>query len=466
MLDSIIVGLYLLIALAVGVIASKFVKSDDDYNTGGKNYSGIMIFATLSASFLGGGFTIGLAEKTYTYGIVFILAIWGFSLKEILIAKLIAPRMENFQKDCVTVGDIMEKGYGKNAKIISGIASILCCGGIIGAQVAACGNILHILMDIPPQVGSLIAASIVVAYASVGGLKSVVIVDVLHFCVLIIMVPVILFFGLNYVGGATNLFESMPTYKLLPFGEIGLFSFAILFASFFLGETLVPPYVQRLLIGKNSLETEKGTVYSGLMSIIFFTVIGVIGMIASNIAPEIESKFALPYVINNVMPIGLKGCAVAAMLAIIMSSADAFLNATSIGVKNDLLKPLGLSKVANISDLNLSRLITLLIGAVAIAFALTTSSVIDILLYSYQFWTPFILIPLVAVIFGFKSSQKAFLFSAMVGIITLVAWNIFEPFSIGIDGALEGVIFGVIMNSLAFYGFSYMLPKDAKMLAI
>ena len=145
MIDNIIVISYLLLTVIVGLKVSSSVKSDQDYINGGKNYSALTIFATLSACFIGGGFTIGLAEKTYLYGFVFIIAIWGFSVKEILIAKFIAPKMKAFQATASTVGDIMELNYGKGAKILSGIASLLCCGGIIGAQVAACGNIIYIL---------------------------------------------------------------------------------------------------------------------------------------------------------------------------------------------------------------------------------------------------------------------------------------------------------------------------------
>jgi SSS family solute:Na+ symporter len=450
MIDNIIVIAYLLITLILGLTVSTFVKSEKDFVTGGSNYSAWIIFATLSGSFLGGGFTIGLAEKTYLYGLIFVVAIWGFSLKEILIAKFIAPRIHRFQGKALTVGDIIEEGYGRSAKIISGFASLVCCGGIIGAQVAACGNILYTLTGMSPITGSIIAAGIVVIYATAGGMKSVVTVDVLHFTVIVIMIPLVLFFGLKQIGSIDEFLRLVPNSHLKIFGNLGSVSLAILFISFFLGETLIPPYVQRLLIGKNSYETEKGTLLSGLLSIVFFLIIGLIGIVALAIDNSIEPKFALPFVITNTMPVGIKGLAIAAMVAVIMSSADSFLNATSVAVKNDLLKPLGLTNSKYISEVNISRLVTFIIGAVAIAFALTTSSVIDILLYSYQFWTPFMLIPLVSVILGIKSSKTAFLGAALCGISSVVIWNIFEPFSIGIDGALEGVIVGVIMNTIAF----------------
>lgn len=449
MLDGFIVAFYLCLTLALGIYVAKQVKSPEEYKTGGRNYPAWIILATLTASFIGGGFTIGLAEKTFSYGILFILAMWGFSVKEVLIAKLIAPRMHAFH-DATTVGDIMEISYGPKTKIFTGVASLLVCGGIIGAQVAACGNILYIFLGLPKIYGSLITAGIVVIYASYGGMKSVVTVDVLHFAILIVMLPLALFFGLQAVGGLDTVLTHVPPNYLDPTSQLGWATLLVLFLSFFFGETLIPPYIQRLLIGKTTEATEKGTLWSGLISFPFFLIIGCIGMVAFVLSPTLMPSTALPFVIENTMPIGLKGLAIAAMLAVVMSSADSFLNSTATALSGDVLKPLNLTGKTVNNELWISRVVTLVIGVVAIVFALSVPSVLDILLYSYQFWTPFILVPLVAAIFGVRSSDKVFLISAAVGIITLVGWNTLSAGAM-IDGALEGVILGIFTNAICFF---------------
>ena len=452
MIDIIIVGIYLTLVLVLGLYSSRKVTSSKEFISGGGQYKALAIFATLTASFIGGGFTTGLAEKTFTYGIVFILAIWGFSLKEYLISKFIAPKMDQFKDKAVTTGDIMEISFGKSAKIFTGIASILVCGGIIGAQFLACGNILNILLGLPQTTGSLLVAAIILIYSSLGGLRSVVIADILHLSVLITVLPLVMFFGIHYAGGMEKIIATLPETHLEPFGKIGFGSFIIVFLSFFFGETLIPPYVQRLLIGKTANETAKGTLYSSLISLLFFAIIGIIGLSAYVIDPTLEAHKALPFVIKTTMPVGLKGLAIAAMIAVVMSSADSFLNATSIALKKDILQPLGFTFDQNPSkDLLASRLITLILGVIAITASLLSTSTLDLLLYSYQFWTPFILVPLIAAILGVRANAKTFIFPAIYGILTLLVWNIYNPLSIGVDGALEGVIAGIIVNSIAFY---------------
>lgn len=464
MIDLAIIVIYLLIVLYIGLSASKKVNTSEDYATGGRQYKSFAILATLTASFVGGGFTIGLAEKTFMYGIVFILAIWGFSFKEYLIARFIAPRMDYFRGKADTTGEIMEIGFGQTAKIITGIASILVCGGIIGAQFLACGNILNIFLGFDPHVGSLIVAAIILIYSSMGGLKSVVAADILHFCTLIIMLPLVMYFGIEYAGGIDKVLSSLPKQHMEPLGKIGLLPFILVFLSFFFGETLIPPYVQRLLIGKSSYETSKGTLYSSFISILFFGVIGFIGLIAYSLDSQLLAYTALPYVIKMAVPIGFKGLAIAAMLAVVMSSADSFLNATSISMRKDVLSPLGI-KIGNTakSDLLASRVTTFVIGLVAVFFSLISTSALDILLYSYQFWTPFILVPLTAVILGVRANSSVFVFSAILGMGTLVVWNKLTPYSTGIDGALEGVLAGILVNSIAFILFLQVYRSGLKL---
>jgi hypothetical protein len=53
-------------------------------------------------------------------------------------------------------------------------------------------------------------------------------------------------------------------------------------------------------------------------------------------------------------------------------------------------------------------LINVLTGIIAIIFAGKFKSILDILLYSYNFWSPVVLTPLVMAILGFKTKAKHF----------------------------------------------------------
>lgn len=443
--EYVIVFGYLLFILGLGIWAGRKVKSFNEYAVGGRSYGALIIFMTLSASFIGGGFTMGNAEKVFLIGIANIVCLWGFSLKEILVSRFIAPRMNHFP-DAISVGDVMEKNYGKPGKIVTGIFSVFLCAGILGAQVGGIGYISNLFLGIPVIYGILIGTGIVIIYDTVGGMRAVVATDVMQFLTLAIGIPLTLILGIHYVGGVGTLCSHVPPAHLSILGNMSALKFVSLFLTFLLGETLVPPYVRRLFIGKDQVHTAKGTLWSGIFSIPFFFITGIIGLIALIITPELDANLALPTVIGTVLPIGIRAMVIAAVIAVVMSSADSFLNSASIAFIQDIVRPLSRQRLSEKRGLFLVRLSTLITGALAIIFAVKIKSILDILIYAYNFWAPIILIPLAATLLGVTSGKVTFFLSAIAGIIGVVVWD----YLLGSPGEFSGLIVGVMSNMTVF----------------
>jgi SSS family solute:Na+ symporter len=227
---------------------------------------------------------------------------------------------------------------------------------------------------------------------------------------------------------------------------MGAWAFVSLFLTFVLGETLVPPYVQRLLIGKSAGHTARGTLYSGLFSIPFFAVTGGIGLVALTLDPELNPNMALPYVIKEVLPLGLKGLVVAGIIAVVMSSADSFLNGAAVALSNDVVQPLRRKPLSDGQALMLAKCTTLLVGALSIVFALKIKSILDILIYAYHFWAPVIVIPLAAAFFGIRARSRVFLWGCGAGLLVMCVWN----YILHSPGGVDGLTMGVLANGLVF----------------
>ncbi|EMR14034.1 twin-arginine translocation pathway signal [Methylophaga lonarensis MPL] len=455
MTESAIVLIYLLLVLMIGLLAGRNIRDMQDYALAGKSFGFLVIFATLSASFIGGGFSMGNAEKVYLVGISNIVALWGFSLKELWVARYVAPRMAQYP-DAISVGDIMEPHYGRGARIFSGIFAIALCAGILGAQIGAMGYVFHIFLGLEAIWGILLGCGIVIAYSTVGGMRSVVWTDVIQFVVLAVGIPLTLYFGLQHIGGWQVLTETVPsTHLSLPTEPLMLLALLSLFLTFMLGETLVPPYLQRLLIGRENRDVVKGSLLSGLFSIPFFAVTGLIGLVALVMQPDLNANLAMPFVIQEAVPPVLQGIVAAAIISIIMSSADSFLNAASISFSNDVLRPLRHQPISDRAELRLARATTLLIGIAAVIFAISIDSVIDILIMAYNFWAPTVLVPLTMAILGVYVSKKRFVYGAVAGISVALIWNglLSGPWQI------DGLVLGTLANLLAFIAVDRQAAK-------
>ncbi len=451
MINIIILTVYLAAIIVIGIVTGRKVNNIVDFAVAGKNYSAFVIFATLSASFIGGGFSTGNAEKVFTYGIANIIFLFGFSLQVILVALFIAPKMGNY-RNAITAGDIMGQHYGTAAKIITGFLSVIVCAGILGAQVGAMGYVFNVFTGIPRIWGVLLGCSIVILYSTIGGMRAVVATDVLQFVILAAGIPLTLVLSIFHAGGVEQILSKVPaTHFTLLAGRFTVVSFASLFLTFLVGETLVPPYVQRLLISKDVRITARGTFYSGLFSIPFFIIAGLIGLVALSINPDLNPNHALPFIIMNALPVGISGLVIVAMISIIMSSADSFLNSAAVSIVNDIVVPLKKEKMSDSLQLKLAKATNLLVGILSIVFALKIESVLEILIYSYNFWAPIILVPFVSAVAGLKVGAKNFFAGALGGAAVYALSAVYLSKVI----ALDSIIFGVLGNLVFFYGYYF-----------
>lgn len=445
MLDNAIILVYLTGILTLGMWSGRKLKSLKDFSLSHATYGPFVIFATLSASFIGGGFSMGNASKVFLFGIGNIVALWGFSIKELLVAKLIVRNVNRFE-GAISAGDIMGRAYGRAAQIITGIFSILLCAGIVGAQVGAMGDVFHIFLEMPELWGILIGCGIVILYSTVGGMRAVVVTDVVQFCILAVGIPLALVMGIAKVGGISGLRDAIPPGHFSIINSARpLVPFISLFLTLMLGEALVPPYVQRLLIGRDLKATARGTLWSGIFSFPFFAITGCIGLVAVAFDCNMDSTLAMPNVIKSALPIGLRGVVVAGVISIVMSSADSFLNGAATGCVNDIIGALS-GDISPKKELFLARTTNLLVGVLAVVVAVSIPNILDILIFAYSFWAPTILVPLAAALLGFRTSNTAFATGVTLGVVGTVAWK----YGLGDPQGFDGLVFGIFCNLLGF----------------
>ena len=278
-LDIGIVLLYLAVLVGMGLRGGRQVKSAGDFTASGGRYGTLVLFASLSASFIGGGYSSGNAARAFENGIGTTLALFGFSLAMILIGRFIVPGVGRFS-GVSTAGGVIGRAYGRRARVLSGLFIFLCSAGMVGAQMEAIGLVFHVLLGVKPLTGVLIGFGIVLVYSTAGGLQSVIAADMVQFTLLAVGMPLLLVMSLLRAGGAGAVLDAVPDAYFNPFNGTTPAAFFSLFLTMMLGEALAPPYTQRLLIGRSPRSTAKATILSGLFSIPFFVITGLIGLSA------------------------------------------------------------------------------------------------------------------------------------------------------------------------------------------
>ena len=442
--DTGMVVLYLGILVWIGLRGGKEVKKAGDFTASGGRYGTFVIFASLAASYIGGGYSSGNAAHAFSGGVGMTVALFGFSLSTILIGKFLVPGVRRFE-GISTVGGLIGRSYGRAARVLTGGFSFLCCAGVVGAQMGAMGMVFNVILGIPPRLGILIGCGIVLLYSTTGGLQSIILADMVQFVMLAVGMPLLLVMALSRAGGVGAVLEAVPAAYLNPLNGTTLPGFLSLFLTMMFGEALAPPYTQRLLIGKNPKGTARATVLSGLFSIPFFMITGMIGMTAYALRVTNDAGTAMPALVQAVLPVGIRGIVMASMVSIILSAADGFLNGASVGLVCDtvlILRP-GMSDKAQLWWL---RAVNLATGLAAVAVAFVLPDIFNILVLAYSFWSPLILVPLAAALLGVKSNGRAFRGALLAGLASSLGWNLLLHKPWGIDGA----VIGMVCNLLVF----------------
>jgi solute:Na+ symporter, SSS family len=457
-IDITIVAIYLIITLIVGIWKGRNIKSMQEYAVADRNYPVPILVATIAATWYGGGDTIGVAEKSFSLGIIVILLSMLNSVPKFFIGSLIAPRMKHF-KNAISAGDIMGNLYGTSAKVITGVAGLGLSMGYIGAQIASLGYVLNCFFGIDPLIGIYVSAGIVIIYSAFGGIKSVTATDVIQFGAIVVVIPQMAVIAFNKVGGFQGLINNIEPSKLDFFPDY-MTNFDLIFTILvYITPFLNPAMVQRLLLAKNSKDMAKSFKISALIDLAFYFMVGIIGLSALALNSALEPSEAFFYIISETLPIGIKGLAIVGLLAVIMSTADSYLNVASISLVHDIITPFN----KNITDktlLGLSKLMSVLIGLGGIWMATAHDSIFDIVHTALDFWGPIVVAPLILGILGFIASSRTFFISGFIAILTyFVLKSITTTNPLGLSTALIPSMF---INAFIFLCLYYLFDKKNK----
>ncbi len=440
--DVTIIIAFLIATLRIGISSGKKIKTFSDYAIGNRKFSDFAIFCTVTATAIGGTTTMGGVGKSYEIGITQFLAQIGMPISFIIVGTFFARRFGNYY-GCYSLGDMFYKAYGLTGKVLAGITGCIYEILGIGLQFIAMGTAVNILTGLSYMTSLLISASIILIYTGRGGIRAVTFTDVLQFMVLILAIPILLTTVLEKIGGAHAFVMQLPKSHITITGE-NFHRYLFLLFPLML-PTLSPIHIQRLLMTNNREQGVKA--YYNLCWIYSFVAIMIIflGLTAKVLFPHLHrADQALFTLITNCLPVGILGIAIIGILAVLMSTADSFLNSGSIMLVNDVILPFVKQDLQEATKLKMARIASLFIGIAAIIFASQRTGLFETKILVRTIWLSIILSPLYFLLFNMKISVKGLIISALIGLGTFILWNFnIKPIT-KIDGLFPGFFANVI----------------------
>lgn len=397
MLDILIVILYFVGMLSVGayVYAKGKASRADSFFVADRGGTVLAIGGSLCATIIGASSLIGMAGLGFERGLTGAWWLLVGCVGLFILAAFFAGKVRKF--GLYTLPELVEQQYDKRAGMVASILIVIAWIGVVAAQIVAASVVLSILVPYSLSVLMIISASVFIIYTVLGGQHSIIRTDFVQSSILIAGILVCFFCLLVHLGGISEIAMSLPAEHFsFPvssnFSWLDLASFLIL-----VGSTYVvgPDIYSRLFCAKNEKTAKSSALLVGLVMIPLAFLIVIIGMGARVLFPDIASEQAFSTVVQGVLPIGISGLVIAALLAAIMSSADTCLLTTSTILTEDIYRRIS-PNLSERKGLLISRIGIVLIGIVALIFALNLGGVIKSLFLAYTIFTSGVVIPVIA----------------------------------------------------------------------
>lgn len=455
-IDSAIFVGFLVINLAVGLFCSRGIKSIKEYAIGDRNFSTTTLVSTIVATWVSGSFVFNRLTETYTNGLYYIWTSTGAVISLLCIGLIFAPRMSRFLGK-LSIAEAMGELFGEKIQIISAIASVIAAAGRIAVQFKVTGLLFEYCFNIDAIYGVIIGAFIVTLYSSLGGIKSVTFTDVVQFITFSTIIPIIAFFMLNEMNSLQGVADTLSTHPSFNYNEVFDFtkpkSFYYLFLFLYMiAPSFDPPMFQRISMARNVMQVQRSFVISAIVFFSLSMIIMWMGILILSTNPNLVPKDITKHMLFNYSFIGLKGLTLAGIMAMVMSTADSYINCAAVTLTHDFCKPLKINLSKN--DLTSSRFASVLIGLFSLGIALNGQSLLKTLIACNSFYMPLVSVPFTLVVFGFNTSAKSVLMGMIAGFSMVVFWYV-ANFSF-----IDPIVPGMLANLIFLLGSHYLFKQN------
>jgi SSS family solute:Na+ symporter len=426
MTDLLVFGGYLVIVLLIGRITGRRIHSSEDFHLCGRDLGRLPAALSQAATEFSGSGLIGGASLAYVAGISVVWWNWAAAPVYIAVGFTIVYLLRKLKVG--TTPGFLGQCYGAPTQRLAATLQVVGMVMFTGVQIKASMVTLTALFGMDPVFAAVLVTVVFVSYTMMGGLWAVVWTDVLQYGILMSGLFLATGLAFHYVGGFDGLTSNLPDRYFDP-TDVGAMEMVGFFLLVMLSYSTDQMVVQRGLAAKDPNVARFAFVYTGCNYFVFGACIVFLGMSAAVLLPDLaNADDALPGLISEVFPPGLRGLLLTAILAVTMSTASSALAASSAMMVQDIYEPLA-NRAHNKSEGQVvrdSRIATLIAGSTSLFLAVTFPNVVDMVFLGVALASAPLFVPLVLGLYWRRANPKSALWAmiatAIVGAVSAEYW--------------------------------------------
>src|ERR1700730_13936873 len=352
-IDIAIIAVYFIVIFAIGFYFARKERTSADYFLSSRDVGWFAIGASLFVSNISTEHFIGLAGSGATTG----LAVGHFEWLACLILLVLGWVFVPFylRSNVFTMPEFLERRFSRSCAVYLAAISILAYVFTkISVHLYAAAIVLERVVGWSVLTAAVILVIATGMYTIAGGLAAVIYTDLVQTLILIFGAVILTVIGMQQVGGFEGLRAALPAsyfHMVKPMSDPDFPWTGIFFGAPILGiwywctDQVI---VQRVLSAKDEGHAKAATIFAGFLKILPVFMLVLPGLIAVALYRDLfkfgphgevlNGDIAYPTLIINLLPTGLVGVMIAALLAALMGAMSSVFNSASTLVTLDFYK--------------------------------------------------------------------------------------------------------------------------------
>ena len=456
-LDYVTILLFAAGVMLAGISFSSTGKNMKSFFAGGGNVPWWISGLSLFMGFFSAGTFVVWGSIAYSHG-------WGSVTIQLTMAAaglavgfFIAPRWN--RTGCLTAAEYITRRFGVSTQKMYTYLFLFISLFTTGAFLYPIAKIIEVTADIPLNTSILLLGAFSILYVTIGGLRAVVVTDVLQFLILFAAVIIVIPLSLMKVGGAEAFLAKVPEgfFQTVSGDYTWVFIIAFMFYNlFFLGGNWA--YVQRY----TSVSTPRNARKVGWLFGILYLVSPILWMLPPMIyhvynpgLEGLEAENAYLLMCKEAMPSGLLGLMLGGMIFATASSLNATLNISAGVFTNDIFKRLSPS-TSEKGLMRIARWSTIGFGVLAIVVALLIplmGGIVNVVISVAALTGVPLYLPLIWSLFSRNLNGRVILTTTVVSLAINALFKFVTPLmGFSLDRA-EEMLVGVLVPALLLTGY-------------
>lgn len=443
---------YLVLILVVGILTSRYIRSQSDFILGGRKLGPWVIAFSERASGESAWLLIGLPGLALATGFV---ELWtaigctaGIVFSWLVIAKRLRTECDRFND--LTLPDFFMNRFPEATWILRLTASSLIAfffAFYVAAQINGAGKVLdkifpELLEGIrsalsleweTTTVGMIIGSIIIIFYTIMGGFLAVAWTDLVQGIIMIftlVVLPIAAFVELQSTGELSKtLAETDPGLLSVTGGKTGLALWLAVLGglSWGLGYMGQPHLLARFKAIRSPKDIRSGALIATFWAVPAFWgafLIGIIGLLKYGQGRFDDPEEIMPHLVGEIMPLWLVGVMISGAVAAMMSTADSQLLITSSTLSEDIFHKLFHRKASQKTLVLFSRGVTLVIGVFGFILAVTSDKLVyHMVSYAWSGLSASFGPPLLLALWWRRTNGYGVLSGMIGGAATVIIWQ-------------------------------------------